>query len=115
MTELLHSAEQLLDDPEAATPVWRRATCVLLRAALEDALESFWHSHQPTIRFGNGRAQMACLSGWMDDPDLAAAVRQTWGELSSMAHHSDDLGPDPAAMRRSVRVIQAFHTAGHAS
>jgi hypothetical protein len=69
------------------------AAALLLRQALEDAIDSFWQSTLPAMESLSARAQLITLPFYIN-PALAAQVQFTWYQLSATCHHDAyDLPP----------------------
>ncbi|MEZ4322848.1 MAG: hypothetical protein R3F61_35600 [Myxococcota bacterium] len=104
--DLLDAADRMLDDPALTSGIWLRAASLVYRAALEEALSDFWVRRANGLQHANGRAQMACLREYAGEV-LSREVSNAWGELSAMAHHRTELGPDPLAVRRAGQAVRA--------
>ncbi|NBM14592.1 hypothetical protein [Streptomyces sp. GC420] len=72
-----------------------RAAAVLLRMALDQALDSYWRRITPSMtRIGKHR--MLCLE-WYAGHDTARRCRTTWSALSAACHYRTyELPPAPA-------------------
>ena len=102
MTPLLQAADNLLTGDAAGTRgMWPRVTAVLVRGALEDALDELWDATEPACKDASGRAQLLLLPHYLtDDPDLVADVREAWSGLSRACHHhAYELPPTSAELR----------------
>lgn len=102
MTSLLQAADNLLTGDAAGTRgLWPRVTAVLVRGALEDALDELWSATEPACKDASGRAQLLLLPHYLtDDPDLVADVREAWSGLSRACHHhAYELPPTSAELR----------------
>ena len=96
-TEFLREARTLLDEPPSAGPdLWERAAVLVLRQALEEALDRFWAGRSPDLLTASMRAQLLCLGVLMNNERDAADVDQLWGALSD-ACHFDACTPAPGA------------------
>ncbi|MFF4470621.1 hypothetical protein ACFYZ3_13785 [Streptomyces sp. NPDC001599] len=75
-----------------------RAAAVLLRMALDMALDAYWLRVTPSMtRIGKHR--MLCLE-WYAGHDTARRCRTTWTSLSAACHYrSYELAPAPAEIR----------------
>ncbi|AXL92080.1 hypothetical protein C4J65_30145 [Streptomyces sp. CB09001] len=75
-----------------------RAAAVLLRMALDMALDAYWLRVTPSMtRIGKHR--MLCLE-WYAGHDTARRCRTTWTSLSAACHYrSYELPPAPAEIR----------------
>ncbi|MCM1946139.1 hypothetical protein NC315_12235 [Streptomyces sp. G2] len=87
-----------------------RAAAVLLRMALEQALDSYWRRVTPSMtRIGKHR--MLCLE-WYAGQDTARRCRTTWSALSTACHYrTGELPPSPAEIRtRLLEVTRLLAT-----
>ena len=66
--------------------IWPRASAILARQALEIALNRFWLHVAPGVENASARAQLICLTEYVD-PRLASRIRYTWHGLSAACHH----------------------------
>ena len=86
--DLLDTARDLLSRSDAkAKGIWPRAAAHLCRQALEAALQEFWKERLPGLENMSMRAQLTCLSTYLDDDALAGRVAYTWSALSRACHH----------------------------
>ncbi len=86
--DLLDTARDLLSRSDAkAKGIWPRAAAHLCRQALEASLQEFWKARLPGLETMSMRAQLACLSTYLDDAALAGRVAYTWSALSRACHH----------------------------
>ncbi|MBX5443080.1 MAG: hypothetical protein IRZ32_16325 [Solirubrobacteraceae bacterium] len=108
----LAAAQRMLDaaDPTTASG-WPRATALLARQALEDALAKLWAQRAPGVEKVPMRAQLACLPAYLSDPELASEAAYAWHALSrAIHHHPYELDPtreELASLLRSVRRFAA--------
>lgn len=81
--------------PTLAPGLRARAAAVLLRMALDRALDAYWLRVTPSMtRIGKHR--MLCLE-WYADRDTARRCRTTWSALSAACHYrAHELPPAPA-------------------
>lgn len=63
------------------------AAALLLRQALEDALETFWLDRAPGLERCSSRAQLVSLPFFTSTSATAAGVSYAWYRLSSICHH----------------------------
>lgn len=110
--ELVAAAEALLRPPAgtagALSPGLRaRAAAVLLRLALDQRLDDFWHRIDPAMtRIAKHR--MLCLEAYTDR-GTARRWRLTWSALSGVCHHRVlELPPMPAEMRARLLEVNAL-------
>lgn len=66
--------------------IWPRSAAILARQALEIALDQLWMNVAPGVENASARAQLACLTRFIDD-QLAGRIRYTWHGLSAACHH----------------------------
>ena len=120
--EPLREARALLDRPPSPQPdLWERASILLARQALEDALDEFWCARSPDLRQASMRAQLLCLGALMHNEHDAADVDQLWGALSE-ACHFNAVQPTPGAAQVHAWLNQTeqlcallIHRAGRAA
>ena len=86
--DLIDTASDLLSRTDAKSKgIWPRAAAHLCRQALEAGLATFWANRVPGLEQNSMRAQLACLSVYVDEEDLAGRVGYTWAALSAACHH----------------------------
>lgn len=101
----------LLPEPDAVqalSPGLRaRAAAVLLRMALDQALDAYWRGITPSMtRIGKHR--MLCLE-WYAGSDTARRCRTTWAALSAACHHrTSELPPAPAEIHTRLLEVTAL-------
>lgn len=98
------------DNPAALAPGPRaRAAAVLLRIALEQALDAYWQRVTPSMtRIGKHR--MLCLE-WYAGRDTARRCRTTWAALSAACHYGGyELCPAPAEIGVRLREVSELLT-----
>ncbi|MFB7543555.1 hypothetical protein ACFC0N_27130 [Streptomyces zaomyceticus] len=75
-----------------------RAAAVLLRMALDQALDAYWRRVTPSMTL-IGKHRMLCLE-WYAGQDTARRCRTTWSALSAACHYrACELPPAPAEIR----------------
>jgi hypothetical protein len=84
-TLLLHADLLMTDPPAALAGRWPGMATVLIRQALERALDQLWLKRAPEMASADHRAQLLVLRRFID-PELAATAANTWGELSAACH-----------------------------
>jgi hypothetical protein len=90
---LLAAARRTADRPAAWGICWPRATAVLARQALEDAIDEIWTGHAAGMRSRSWADKLTCLP-WYVDPDIARRSRHTWHALTNACHaHPYELAP----------------------
>ncbi|MFI8093486.1 hypothetical protein ACIF9R_35120 [Streptomyces sp. NPDC086080] len=91
-----------------------RAAAVLLRMALEQALDAYWRRITPRMT-RVGKHRMLCLE-WYAGRDTARRCRTTWAALSATCHYRTyELPPAPTEIRarlEEVTVLLAALDAG---
>jgi hypothetical protein len=87
-----------------------RAAAVLLRMALDQALDAYWGRVAPSMtRIGKHR--MLCLE-WYAGRDTARRCRTTWSALSAACHYrSYELPPSPAEIRTRLLEVTGLLSA----
>lgn len=89
--ELALSAMQIQQADLIGT--WPRIAAFLARHALEMALDQLWRAVEPGVENATRRAQLICLSEYVNI-ELAQRVTYAWHGLSSACHHhAYDLPP----------------------
>ena len=86
---MLRAARDLLQRPDPHTAgIWPRATALLVRQALENALDDLWRLRAPGLERCSMKAQLLCLPAYLrGDDDLSARVSYAWSGLSRACHH----------------------------
>ncbi len=107
----MDAADAILADPTRTAPLWLRAAGLLYRSALEEVVEQYWKRRAPGVQVAPFRSQLTCLSVYAD-PELARTVGNVWGQLSDMAHHRSDLGPERQALVRAGEVVRMLVSRG---
>lgn len=99
--EVVAVTEELLAAPERRLGTTRFiAAALLLRQALEAALDSFWTTTVPGMEQVSTRAQLVSLPFYLPDQALAGAVALAWYRLSAVCHHhAYDLPPPVEELR----------------
>ena len=84
-----------------------RAAAVLLRMALDQALDVYWLQVTPSMtRIGKHR--MLCLE-WYAGHDTARRYRTTWSALSAACHYRTyELPPPPAEIHTRLLEVSAL-------
>lgn len=100
---LVAAARAVLDRPDALPgSAWSRATALLARQALEEALADFWRRAAPGTEDGTFTAKLLCLRGYVPS-EVAADAHQVWAALSDACHHhAYDLAPTAGELHRWV-------------
>jgi hypothetical protein len=116
--DLLEMAEVLVQRPDAGTAgVWPRAAALLIRQALETALDDVWARTAPGVADASARAQLLCLAEYLGDRALAGEVSVAWAALSRACHHQAySLPPTAVELGQWIAVVRRFvGTAGKQS
>lgn len=108
-TALLATAEALLDGTlPIAAGLRTRASTLLARQALEQALHEFWEARAPGVQRCRVRTQIQCLAAFLDPAPVAAAAI-AWNGLSEACHHHPyAVAPSPAEVRAWIGSVRAF-------
>lgn len=94
-TELVEIARDLANKEHRILGSTRNlAAALLLRQALEDALDELWDRTVPGMKPLSTHAQLVSLPFYVD-PSLAARIRFTWHQLSEACHHDAYELPPP--------------------
>jgi hypothetical protein len=106
---LLAAARELASSPGAVPTLWPRAAALLVRQALEWALDDFWRRHAPGVERCSVRAQLLCLPFYLGDDGLAGSVAHAWSALSHACHHHPyDLAPTGEELAAWAESVEAF-------
>jgi hypothetical protein len=109
---LLAAARDLLQRPDPATAgIWPRASALLVRQALESALDDLWRRRAPGLEQCSMRAQLLCLAAYLNghdhDDDLAQRVSYAWTGLSRACHqHVYELSPTASELASWVDTVE---------
>jgi hypothetical protein len=99
--DLLTEARRLVEHPDAATAgVWPRASALLARQALEQAMAGLWAAQPEAEGLSNGtmRSQLLCLNAYVGD-DVATRAAYLSAALSRACHyHPYELAPTAAEL-----------------
>lgn len=114
--DLLAGARQLLSRQDAATAgLWPRASALLARQALEQAVDRYWAEKGIALDRCSARAKLICLGERHEDRDLAALVGHAWQALSRACHHHPyELAPTASELLQWLDVVERFGAAGRA-
>ncbi|MEV7787742.1 hypothetical protein AB0O72_20500 [Streptomyces sp. NPDC088106] len=81
-----------------------RAAAVLLRMALEQALDAYWRRITPRMT-RVGKHRMLCLE-WYAGRDTARRCRTTWAALSATCHYRTyELPPAPTEIQARLEEV----------
>ena len=105
--ELVSVARELAGRPERRLGEARlTAACLLLRQALEEALDGIWAATVPALAGCPARAQLVSLPYYLPDEAQARDVSFAWYRLSSACHHdSYDLQLDASEIARVADIV----------
>ncbi|MEU6292113.1 hypothetical protein [Streptomyces sp. NPDC046988] len=111
--EVLVTAARRLLLPEPGTVhtlapgVRARAAAVLLRMALDVALDAYWSRVTPSMT-RVGKHRILCLE-WYADRETARRCRTTWTSLSAACHYrSYELPPAPAEVHTRLLEVSGL-------
>ncbi len=101
--ELLESARELLT--ARTVPGWPRATAVLIRQALEAAVDGLWLQKEPQMVEARWRSKLIALVDIVPARD-AGMIRTLWAQLSGACHvHEYELPPTSGELRRWIEAV----------
>ncbi len=90
----------------------RLGAVIILRQALEAALDEYWAATEPTLADANMRCQMIALRTYLPDAQLAHDLRFCWSTMSELIHYTAyELPPGIAEINRMAETIDRFITA----
>src|SRR5712664_1514826 len=93
-------------DPDTAG-LWPRASALLACRALEATVHRLWERRTLDLQGRSMRVQLICLRTYLGDADLAARAGHAWSALSRACHHhSCELAPTAAELRRWLSVVE---------
>ena len=108
--DLLGMARQLLEraSPDTAG-LWPRASALLARQALEQAVDEYWSARRLPLESCGTRQQLICLREYLDDDALAGRVHHAWTALTGACHqHPYALPPTAAELSDWIAAVQRF-------
>ena len=108
---LLGHARHLLEREQAPlVGVWSRASALLIRQALEEALARFWRRFQPGVENAAVWSQLRCFPDYLkSDPELAFRAAWAWHRLSRACHaHPYDLAPGAPEILQWIEQVEAI-------
>jgi hypothetical protein len=108
--DLVSTARDLVRiDDDRTAGLWPRAAALLGRQALELSLARLWTLTAPGLERTSARCQLLCLTGLLDDRDLAGRVSSTWSGLSRACHHrAYELAPTAAELTAWLETVWAL-------
>jgi hypothetical protein len=106
-TALLGAARQLIDGQVAGTSgAWPRASALLARQALEEAVRSLWDGRFEAARSCSATHQLLCSRVVLGE-QLAGEAFQVWAALSQACHvHAYELGPVVAELHDWINAVE---------
>lgn len=106
----LQLARELLSRADPSTAgLWPRAAALLIRQALEEAVDSYWTARQLPLESLSTHAQLVCLRLIAKDDDLPGRLHEAWGALSRACHHHPyELAPTSGELAAWIEVVEAF-------
>ncbi|MDP9441853.1 MAG: hypothetical protein M3P34_06705 [Actinomycetota bacterium] len=83
------------------------AAVLLVRQALEMALDALWDRKAPGLDGCTSRAQLVSLPYFLDDDELAGEVVYCWYRLSRACHHDEyDLPPSQGEVQHLSGIVE---------
>jgi hypothetical protein len=106
----LQLARDLLSRADPATAgLWPRAAALLIRQALEEAVDEYWTTRQVPLESVSTQTQLVCLRMMTADGPLPAQLHETWGALSRACHHHPyELSPTVEELADWIDVVESF-------
>jgi hypothetical protein len=107
---VLELARDLLSRADPATAgLWPRAAALLIRQALEEAVDAYWTERQLPLDSLPTQAQLVCLRMMTPDGPLPAQLHETWGALSRACHHHPyELSPTAGELVTWIERVEEF-------
>jgi hypothetical protein len=95
-------------DPSTAG-LWPRAAALLIRQALEEAVDDYWRAHQLPLDSLPTQAQLVCLRMMSTDGVRPLQLNQAWGALSRACHHHPyELAPTAEELSAWIETVERF-------
>jgi hypothetical protein len=106
----LQLARDLLSRADPSTAgLWPRAAALLIRQALEEAVDAYWTTRQVPLASVPTQTQLVCLRLMTSDGTLPARLHEAWGSLSRACHHHPyELAPTAGELAMWIRVVEEF-------
>jgi cytochrome c5 len=106
----LQLARDLLSRADPATAgLWPRAAALLIRQALEEAVDAYWTMRQVPLESVSTQTQLVCLRMMTADGAAPAQLHETWGALSRACHHHPyELAPTVEELAAWIDVVEDF-------
>ena len=106
----LQLARDLLSRADPATAgLWPRAAALLIRQALEEAVDAYWTTRQVPLESVSTQTQLVCLRMMTADNALRGQLHEAWGSLSRACHHHPyELAPTVEELAAWIDVVEDF-------
>ena len=106
----LQLARDLLSRADPSTAgLWPRAAALLIRQALEEAVDAYWTTRQVPLESVSTHTQLVCLRMMTSDGTLPAQLHEAWGSLSRACHHHPyELAPTAGELATWIHVVEEF-------
>ena len=107
---VLRLARDLLSRADPATAgLWPRAAALLIRQALEEAVDAYWTARQVPLGSVSTQTQLVCLRMMTADGTIPARLHEAWGSLSRACHHHPyELAPTAGELATWIEVVEDF-------
>jgi hypothetical protein len=104
---LLEAADRLLTEVVPGTRgLWPRIVALVVRAALEQELDTFWLRMEPSIAQASTRAQLLLLTEFAG-VETARDAADAWHGLSRASHHhAYELAPEAGELRTWLITVE---------
>ena len=109
----LQLARDLLTRADPSTAgLWPRAAALLIRQALEEAVDTYWRARQLPLDSLPTQAQLVCLRLMAPEGAPPAHLHAAWGALSRACHHHPyELAPTARELANWIDVVEQFAAA----
>ena len=95
-------------DPSTAG-LWPRAAALLIRQALEEAVDDYWRVRQFPLDSLPTQVQLVCLRMLSADRTQPVQLHEAWGALSRACHHHPyELSPTAGELATWIEVVEEF-------
>jgi hypothetical protein len=107
---VLQLARDLLSRADPSTAgLWPRAAALLIRQALEEAVDAYWNARQVPLDSVSTQTQLVCLRMMTPGGTLPAQLHEAWGALSRACHHHPyELAPTAGELATWIEVVEEF-------
>lgn len=108
--DTLDLARDLLKRADPSTAgLWPRAAALLIRQALEEAVDRYWTDRQLPLDSLPTQAQLVCLRMMTPEGTLPARLHEAWGALSRACHHHPyELAPTAGELSAWIDIVGEF-------